>query len=46
MYNKSANQLTIPAMPLLIKYSGTLIAPFVISDEMVPNDTAGAKHAK
>ena len=38
--------LTIPATPLLIRYSGTLIAPFVISDEIVPNETAGARQAK
>ena len=37
---------TIPATPLPSRNSTTPIDPFVISDDIVPNETAGAKHAK
>ena len=39
-------KLTIPATPLPSKNSTTPILPFVISDAIVPNETAGARHAK
>jgi hypothetical protein len=39
-------QLTIPAIPVERRYSATPIDPFVISDEIVPKETAGARHAK
>jgi hypothetical protein len=39
-------EYNIPAIPLPSKNSTTPILPFVISQAIVPKDTAGAKHAK
>lgn len=41
-----SSSLTIPATPLPSRNSTTPIEPLVISDAIVPKETAGAKQAK
>ena len=47
VYERLNNNIhTIPATPLPRRNSTTPIDPFVISYEIVPKETAGAKQAK